>query len=200
MRCAMKRAAASSILVSVMLLAVGMIASAQQPKKVPRIVYLSNSFQFADSARYEAFRRGLRELGYVGGKNVVIEYRSSDGKPDRLPALLAELVRLNVDVIVTGGPSVTRVAKEATVTIPIIFAQDGDPVGSGHVASLARPGGNITGLSTLSPELSRKRLELLKEIAPKLSRVAVLGTSTIRTHALFLKEHEPAAGALGVKL
>jgi putative tryptophan/tyrosine transport system substrate-binding protein len=135
----------------VMLLAVGMIASAQQPKKVPRIVYLSNSFQFADSARYEAFRRGLRELGYVGGKNVVIEYRSSDGKPDRLPALLAELVRLNVDVIVTGGPSVTRVAKEATVTIPIIFAQDGDPVGSGHVASLA----GLAGTSLDCPRFPR---------------------------------------------
>jgi len=109
-------------------------------------------------------------------------------------------VRLKVDVIVTTGPTSTGAAKEATVTIPIVFTQHGDPVGTGVVASLARPGGNITGLSTLFPELGGKRLELLKEIAPKLSRVAVLGTSTITTHARFLKDHEPAAGALGVKL
>ena len=112
------------------------------------------------------------------GKNIVIEYRYAEGKLDRLPALAAELVRLKVDVIVTGGPTATRAAKEATTTIPIVMAQDGDPVGNGFVASLARPGGNITGLSTLAPELSGKRLELLKEIVPKLSRVAVFGTST----------------------
>jgi ABC-type uncharacterized transport system substrate-binding protein len=184
----------------VVLLVIAAIAEAQQPKKVPRIVYLSNISPSADAARYEAFRQGLRELGYVGGKNVVIEYRASEGKSDRLPALLAELVGLKVDIIVTNGPTVTRVAKDATAAIPIIVAQDSDPVGSGLVASLARPGGNITGLSTLGPELSRKRLQLLKEIAPKLSRVAILGTSTITAHARFLKEHEPAAGALGVKL
>jgi putative ABC transport system substrate-binding protein len=174
---------------------------AQQPKKVPRIVgVLSNAVQFADSGRYEAFRQGLRELGYVGGRNIVIEYRSAEGNADRVTALAAELVRLKMDVIVTMGPTVTRAAKEATSTIPIVFMQEGDPVASGYVASLARPGRNITGLSTLGPELSAKRLELLKEIAPKLSRVAVLGTSTIRTHAQFLKNHEPAAGKLGVKL
>ena len=154
-------------------------ADAQQAGKVPRIGFLSNTFQFADSARYEAFRQGLRELGYVGGKNIVIEYRSSEGKSDRLPALAAELVRLKIDVIVSTGPTVTLAAKEATTIIPIVFMQEGDPVASGFVASLARPGGNITGLSTLGPELSGKRLELLKEVAPKLSRVAVLGTSTI---------------------
>ena len=134
------------------------------------------------------------------GKNIVIEWRSAEGKLDRVPALAAELVRLKVDVIVTGGASDTRAAKEATTTIPIVMAQDNDPVGSGFVASLARPGGNITGLSTLAPELSGKRLELLKEIVPKLSRVAVLGTSTDPGNAQSLKEVELAAGAFGVQL
>ena len=130
------------------------------------------------SARIEAFRQGLRELGYVEGKNIVIEWRCAEGKLDRLPALAAELVRLKVDVIVSAGPTATRAAKEATATIPIVMALDADPVGSGFVASLARPGGNITGLSTLAPEISGKQLELLKEIIPKLSRVAVFGNST----------------------
>ena len=134
------------------------------------------------------------------GKNIVIEYRYAEGKFDRLPALAAELVRLKVDIIVTGGASVTRAAKEATSTIPIVMANDNDPVGNGFVASLARPGGNITGLSTLSPELSGKRLELLKEIVPRLSRVAVFGTSTTPGNAQALKETELAAGAFGVKL
>ena len=150
--------------------------------------------------RIEAFRQGLRELGYVEGKNIVIEWRWAEGKLDRLPALAAELVRLKVDVIVTAGPAVTRVRKEATTTIPIVMAQDNDPVGNGFVASLARPGGNITGLSTLAPELSGKQLELLKEIIPKLSRVAVLGTSTQPGNAQMLREIELAAGALKVKI
>jgi len=152
------------------------------------------------STRTEAFRQGLRELGYVEGKNIVIEWRSAEGKRDRLPSLAAELVRLKVDIIVTAGPPATRSAKKATVTIPIVFAQDGDPVASGFVASLARPGGNITGLSTLAPELSGKRLELLKEIVPRLSRVAVLGNSTNPANAQVLKETELAAGVFGVKL
>jgi putative tryptophan/tyrosine transport system substrate-binding protein len=183
-----------------MLLALCVSAEAQQQKKVSRLGYLLNTDAATDSARYEAFRGGLRELGYVGGKNIVIEYRSSEGKTDRLPELVAELVRLKVDVIVATGPNATHAAKEATTTIPIVFTNHGDPVGTGVVASLAQPGGNITGLSTLVPELSGKRLELLKEVAPKLSRVAVLGTSTIRTHARFLKDQEPAAGALGINL
>ena len=141
----------------------------------------------ANSARIEAFRQGLRELGYVEGKNIVIEWRSAEGKLDRLPALAAELVRLKVDVIVTAGATSTRAAKEATATIPIVMTQDPDPVGNGFVASLARPGGNITGLSTLGPELSGKRLELLKEIVPRLSRVAVFGTSTIPGNAQVVK-------------
>src|SRR5205807_794617 len=129
-----------------------------------------------------------------------IERRHAEGKLDRLPALAAELVRLNVDVIVTSGPTATRPAKEATSTIPIIMTFDDDPVGSGFVASLARPGGNITGLSTLAPEISGKRLELLKEVIPKLSRVAVIGTSSSQEYARELKEIELAAKALGVKL
>ena len=183
-----------------MLFALCSSAEAQQPTKVPRIGYLTAASPSANSARIEAFRQGLRELGYVEGKNIVIEWRSAEGKLDRLPALAAELVRLKVDVIVTAGPSATRAAKEATSTIPIVMAQDTDPVGNGFVASLARPGGNITGLSTLAPELSGKRLELLKEIVPKLSRVAVLGTSTIPGNAQVLKETELAAGAFGVQL
>jgi putative ABC transport system substrate-binding protein len=173
---------------------------AQQPAKIPRIGFLSTPSLSIISPRIEAFGQGLRELGYVEGKNIVIEWRSAEGKLDRVPALAAELVRLKVDVIVTGGATDTRAAKEATNTIPIVMAQDSDPVGSGFVASLARPGGNITGLSTLAPEVSGKRLELLKEILPKLSRVAVMGISTRPGNAQSLKEVELAAGAFKVKL
>jgi ABC-type uncharacterized transport system substrate-binding protein len=200
MVCAMRKAGVLSTLVAWVVLAVGVAAEAQQPKKVPGIGYLSTNSSSTSPARTEAFRQGLRQLGYVEGKNIVIEWRYAEGKPDRLPALAAELVRLRVDVIVTGGPVPTRAAKETTSTIPIVMAQDSDPVGSGFVASLARPGGNITGLATLSPEISGKRLELLKEILPKLSRVAVLGTSTTPGIAQELKEAELAAGAFGVKL
>ncbi len=124
-------------------------AEAQQPNESSPDRILAGTSLSAISARIEAFRQGLRELGYVEGKNIVIEYRYAEGKLDRLPALAVELVRLNVDVIVTAGPTPTRAAKEATATIPIVMAQDNDPVGNGFVASLARPGGNITGLSTL---------------------------------------------------
>ena len=189
-----------SILVAVVLLALGVIAEAQQPTKIPRIGFLGAASLYAIAARIEAFRQGLRELGYVEGKNIIIEYRYAEGKYDRLPALAAELVRLKVDIIISGSEPATRAAKEASVTNPIVMAQDSDPVGSGFVASLARPGGNITGLATLAPELSGKRLELLKEIIPKLSRVAVLGTSTLPGNAQRLKEVELAAGALKVQL
>jgi putative ABC transport system substrate-binding protein len=184
---------------SAMLFALTAPAQAQQPKKVPRIGYLATSPLSTIAARTEAFRQGLRELGYVEGKNVVIESRYGEGKAERLPALAAELVRLKVDVIVSGGSASTRAAKEATATIPIVMAQDDDPVGSKFVASLARPGGNITGLATLAPEISGKQLELLKEIVPKLSRLAVLGTSTRPGNAQLLKETELAAEALGVQ-
>ena len=183
-----------------MLFVVCLSAEAQQPKKVPRIGYLSGSPPLSIAQHNEAFRQGLRELGYIEGKNIVIEWRSAEGKRDRLPALATELMHLKVDVIVTAGPLVTRAAKDATVTIPIVMAQDPDPVGSGFVASLARPGGNITGLSRIAPELSGKQMELLKEVVPMLSRVAVFGTSTRPGNALTLREVELAAGGLGVKL
>ena len=192
--------AVPSILVAVVLLALGVIAEARQTGKVPRIGYLSPTSPSVSPTRIEAFRQGLRELGYVEGKNIVIEYRYAEGKFDRLAALAAELVRLKVDLIVTTGPTVTRAAKEATTTVPIVMATDTDPVGNGFVASLARPGGNITGLSALAPELSGKQLELLKEILPRLSRVAVFGTSNNPGNAQMLKEVKLAAGAFGVKL
>jgi ABC-type uncharacterized transport system substrate-binding protein len=184
-----------------MLFALWAIAEAQQPAKVPRIGYLTADSRSASAhVRAEAFRQGLRELGYVEEKSIVIEWRSAEGKRDRLSALAAELVGLKVDIIVTGGPTATRPVKEATTTIPIVMTQDSDPVGNGFVASLARPGGNITGLSNLAQELSGKRLELLKEIVPKLSRVAVLGMSTNPGNSQSLRETELAAGAFGVQI
>src|SRR5437773_4152812 len=183
-----------------MLLALRFPAEAQQPTKIPRIGYLAAISLSTLAARTEAFRQGLRELGYVEGKNIVIEQRYAEGKFDRLPALAAELVRLKVDIIVTAGPQTTRPAKQATSTIPIVMAQDPDPVGNGFVASLARPGGNITGLATFAPELSGKQLELLKETVSKLSRVAVFGTSINPGNAQNLREVELAAKAFGVKL
>jgi putative ABC transport system substrate-binding protein len=182
------------------LFALSFSGQAQQPKKVPRIGFLIGTSPSTISDRIEAFRQGLRELGYVEGKNIVIEYRYSEGKLDRLRELAAELVRLNVDVIVTSGPTPNRAAKEATVTIPIVMGYDTDPVGNGFVVSLARPGGNITGLSTLAPEISGKQVELLKEIVPRLSRLAVFGTSTSPGTAQALKETELAAAAVGARL
>jgi putative ABC transport system substrate-binding protein len=184
---------------SAMLYAPCVSALAQQPAKVARIGYLVGPSS-ANSARYDAFRQGLRDLGYVEGKNIVIEWRSSEGNRDRQRVLVAELVRLKVDVIVAVGAGDIRIAKEATATIPIVMVQGGDPVESGFVASLARPGGNITGLATLRPELSGKRLELLKEVVPRLTRVALFASSASPDHAQVLKEAELAAGALGVKL
>lgn len=182
-----------------MLFALRASAEAQQRNHVPRIGYLAASPSTASPARTEAFRQGLRELGYMEGNNIVVEYRWADGKLDRLRGLASELVRLKVDVIVTAGPTAVPPAKEATATIPIVMTFDTDPVGSGFVASLARPGGNITGLSSLSPEISGKQLELLTEIVPKLSRVAVLGTSTRPGHAQTLQELELAARGLKVQ-
>jgi putative ABC transport system substrate-binding protein len=195
-----KKATAPTILFVVILLAVTVKAEAQQSKKVPRIGFLAAVPPSTISDRVEALRQGLRELGYMEGKNIVIEWRYAEGKLDRLSELAAELVRLKVDVIVTAGPTSTRPAKEATSTIPIVMAQDPDPVGNGFVASLARPGSNITGLSTLSPEISGKQLEFLTETVPRLSRVAVLGISTQPGNAQLVKETELAAAALGVKL
>ncbi len=187
-------------LLTTVLLISASLAGAQQAMKVPRIGFLFVSSLPANSARIGAFRQGLHDLGYVEGKNILIEWRSAERRPDRVPALAAELVRLKVDLIVTAGPAATGPAKKVTVTIPIVMAQDTDPVGNGFVASLARPGGNITGLSTLSPELSGKQMELLKEIIPRFSRMAVLGISTWPGNAQALKEMELAAVGFKVQL
>jgi putative tryptophan/tyrosine transport system substrate-binding protein len=177
------------------------VVEAQQSAKVPRIGFLSAvSSASIPRNRIEAFRQGLRDLGYVEGKNIVIEYRYADGNQDRLKEIVAELLRLKVEVIVTGGPTATRPAKEATSTTPIVMGFDSDPVGSGFVASLARPGKNITGLSTLHPEISGKQLELLKEIVPRLSRVGVLGNWTQPGNKQALTELKAAGQVLGLQL
>jgi putative ABC transport system substrate-binding protein len=173
---------------------------AQQPAKIHRIGILTGASESSEFARTEAFRQGLRELGYVEGENISIEYRYAEGKLDRLSSLAVELVHLKVDVLVTAGPLPTRGAKEATSTIPIVMAQDPDPIGNAFVANLARPNGNITGLSAVAPELSGKRVELLKEMLPALSRVAVFGTSTYPGNAQATKEIDFAAKAFGVTL
>jgi putative ABC transport system substrate-binding protein len=173
---------------------------AQQPKKVPRIGYLSVLSPSSDSARIEAFRQGLHELGYVEGQNMSIETRYAQGKLDQLPDLAGELVRSNVDVIVVRGSTATRAAKNATNLIPIVMAHGSDPVALGYVASLARPGGNITGLTHLAPELGGKRLELLKDMIAQLSRVAVLTDPGTGGHGPQIKELEVAAPALGLQL
>ena len=175
-------------------------AEAQPLKKLPRIGFLFSLSPSPNAARIEAFRQVLRKLGYVEGKNIVIEYRWADGRIERLPDLASELVRLKVDVIVSAGPTVTRAGKAATRTIPIVMAWDNDPVGNGFAASLARPGGNITGLSNLASEISGKQLELLKEMVPRLSRVSVLWTSNEPGTTQALRAAELAAGALRVQL
>jgi putative ABC transport system substrate-binding protein len=176
------------------------LVEAQQPTKIPRIAYLSAGSASSQASRIEVFKHGLRDLGYAEGKDIIIEQRYAEGKLDRVAALAAELVGLKVDIIVTGGPAATRSAKEATATIPIVMGFDYDPVGSGVVASLARPGGNVTGLSSLAPEISGKQLELLKEVFPRLSRVAVLGNSTEPAIGQLRKEAELVAGAFKVQL
>ena len=192
------RVSAFFFVLCVVLISLCTSIEAQQQEKQPRIGFLGATSAAVEKSRIEAFQQGLRELAYVEGKNIGIEYRWADGKLDRLPELAAELVRLKVDIIVSGGSTSSRAAKEATITIPIVMAQVNDPVGSRMVASLAHPGGNITGLSTLVPELSGKRLELLKEIIPKLSHVALFGTSNTPGNAEALRETELAAKAFKV--
>src|SRR5215470_17530614 len=183
---------------SALLFALCVSARAQQPAKLPRIGFLGTSAA-SSAARVKAFRQGLRELGYVEGKNIVLEYRFAEEKRDSEHALASELVRLKVDIIVTAGAGATRAAKAATSTIPIVMSQDPDPVGNGFVASLARPGGNITGLSSVGADLAGKRLELLKEVLPKLFRLAVFGTSTNPGNVSTLRETELAAAAFKVQ-
>jgi putative ABC transport system substrate-binding protein len=177
-----------------MLFALCSAATAQQPKKVPRLGYLSPVDPASDSPRAEGIRLALRELGYIDGQNIAIEYRYAEGRRDREPGLAAELVRLKVDIIVVAAGDIPiRAAKNATKTIPIVMTGQGsDPVKAGHVESLARPGGNVTGLTNLTIELGGKRLELLKEAVPKLSRVAVLYDPAIPSSLHDVKELLPA--------
>jgi len=193
----MKKAGVLSILFVVVLLAVAVMAEAQQPTKVPRIgVLQATNAPF----QHEALLQGLREFGYAEGKNIAIEYRSADGQLERLPELAAELVRLKVDVIVAASNPAIIALKKATQTIPIVMTVVADPVGAGFIASLARPGGNITGLTNIAEQLSGKRLELLKEINPKIARVAVFRNPTIPTHAVLWKETQDASQVLGLKV
>jgi putative ABC transport system substrate-binding protein len=189
----------SAILLCALLFALGAPVWAQEPAKIPRIGYLTNT-PFSASEFQVAFRQGLRDLGYIEGKNIIIEWRSGEQSRERQRAIAAEFVRLNVDIIVAGGSGDIRAAKEATSTIPIVMVTGGDVIGSGFVASLSRPGGNITGLSTLRPELMGKRLELLKEILPKLSRVALIISSSSQDYTQIVREVDVAAGARGIKL
>jgi len=176
------------------------IAEAQQAEKVPRIGLLSPFSPSATALWHQAFRQGLRDLGWVGGKNISIEYRYAEGRKDRLPDLAADLVRLKVDIIVASTATDSLAAKNATRAIPIVMASPGDPVALGLVESLARPGGNITGLSMIAPELAGKRLELLKEMVPQLSRVAVLWNPQGTTSPLSWKELQLPARQLGLQL
>jgi putative tryptophan/tyrosine transport system substrate-binding protein len=179
------------------LLALSNAASAQQ---MPRLGFLGTTSPSDISARIEMFQQGLREVGYIEGQNIVIEYRWAEGRPDRLPKLAAELVNLRVDIVVTHGEVAIRTLKQATRTIPIVVGVTGDLVATGHAASLARPGGNITGLVDTSPKLSGKRLEILKEILPTISRIAVLWNGANAVKRLDFKETEAAAQAMGLRL
>ena len=183
-----------------MLLAAPLAAEAQPAGKVYRIGVLEPTSMALNAANLDAFRQGLRELGYVEGQNLVIEYRSADGRSERFPDLAAEMVRLKVDVILTRGTPAVMAAKNATRTIPVVMAASGDPVLSGVVSSLARPGGNVTGLSAVVVEVSGKRLELIREVAPGVSRVAALFNMSNPNDALQWKEIETAAPSLRVQL
>jgi putative ABC transport system substrate-binding protein len=172
----------------------------QQAGKVPLLGYLDGASASTSGDNLNAFRQGLRELGWIEGQNIAIEYRWAEGRFDRLPELAADLVRLRVDAIVATGDPVILAAKQATGTIPIVMTAVGDPIGAGFVASLARPGGNVTGVSNLAVDLTGKWLELLKEVVPKVSQVAILRNVANRTHALFWQEAQTAAQKLRVKV
>ena len=181
------------------ILALGFSAEAQQAGKIPRIGYVSGTGDASNQGPYvEALRQGLRDLGHIEGKNFVIEYRGAEGKLDRIPSLVNDLVQLKVDVLVVPIPSAIHAAKQATKTIPIVIVTGRDPVADGLVDTLAHPGGNITGLATLSAQLSGKRLELLKEVVPRLSSVGILRDVDERSGVF--KEYEAAAGALKIQV
>jgi putative ABC transport system substrate-binding protein len=188
-----------AVVVAVILLLAPLAIEAQQAG-VPRVGYLGNSSPSLEVDLLDAFRQGLREFGYTEGQNIIIEYRWAEGKYDRFPGLLADLVRLKVDAIVTAGTPGALAAKRATKTIPIVMAVAGDAVGTGLVASLARPGGNVTGSTTIVQELEGKRLELLKEVVPRLSRVAFLSNPTNPLSPIILKQTQLAAPALRLRL
>jgi putative ABC transport system substrate-binding protein len=175
------------------------IAEAQQPK-VARIGFLGNSTPELEANLIEPFREGLRELGYVEGKNLAIEWRWAEGKYERFPALIAELIASKVDLIVTAGTPASLAVKKATTTIPLVMIAVGDPVGSGLIASLAHPGGNITGLTSISPELDGKRLELLREVVPNISHVAVMWNPTSPLQVVAEKATRAAAQPMGIKI
>ena len=190
-----------SILVAVMLLACTVIADAQQAKKISRIGYVSGTGDMTNQGPYvEALRQGMRELGYVEGKTFAIEYRGAEGNLQRVPAIVQELVQQRVDILVVPIPSAIRAAKQATKTIPIIMISGLDPVAEGWIDSLAHPGGNVTGLATLNRELGGKRLELLKEIVPRLSRIGVLRDADSQRGLDDFKEYESAAKAMKLQL
>ena len=194
------RALGLILILALSILGAPLAAEAQQPAKVVRIGFLNPSTPSATSHFLEAFRQGLRELGYVEGKSIILERRYAEGRVERLPDLAAELVRLKVDVILAGLNPTIQAVKRATTTIPIVMATSVDPVGAGLVASLARPGGNITGLSNLGHELSGKLLELLKGAVPRVSRVAFLGNPDVPHSTLAFRETQVAARVLGVEL
>jgi putative tryptophan/tyrosine transport system substrate-binding protein len=178
----------------------GAVADAQQAAKIPRIGYVSGSGPNNPGPEAEAFRQGLRDLGYIEGKNILVEYRYQEGKAERGPSLVAELIQLKVDVLVLVPSPAIRAAKQATKTIPIIMVTTADPVATGLVDSLARPGGNITGLTRITRELNGKRLELIKEVAPTTSRVGVLFQAGSTSGDIHFKEYEAAARALKIEL
>ena len=187
----------------VALLATGLqplVAMAQSPERVRRIAFVSNLPAPSMAIRLAALKSGLEDLGYREGKNLVIDYRYTDGKPELMPTVVAELSRLKTEVIITSGPSTTRSVTETNTAIPVVMGFDGDPVGSGYIKSLAHPGGNVTGLSALSPEISSKKLQLMKELVPRLSRIAVFTNSTTLGNAQTVIELSSAAKALGVRL
>ena len=176
-------------------------AAAQQPKRIPRIGYVSGTGSSSDPGPYiEALRQGLRDLGHIDGKNIVIEFRGAEGKPTRIPSLVAELVQLKVDVLVSGNFPAASAAKQKTKTIPIVMVTNEDPVATKLIDSLARPGGNITGIATLQRELGGKRLELLTETVPRILRIGVLREADAQTAAIGFKEYETAARALKIQL
>jgi ABC-type uncharacterized transport system substrate-binding protein len=189
-----------AVVLAVSILVAPLAAVGQRPGKMSRIGVLAAGIPATYTARFEAFRQGLRELGYVEGQTIAIEYRYAEGKFERLPDLAAELVRLNVDVILAFSASETGAAKRATTSIPIVFGAHGDPVGTGHVASLAKPGGNTTGMTSITSELSGKRLELLKEAFPRIARVAVLWNAANQAKTLDWRETQGAAQALSLTL